>query len=114
MLNENERQELKEKNLNLIDNWVKEFCSDGGYYKVEHAFRSNGKDFRISASKEGIGAASYGKYAQWCHVGGLHNNLETMIAGTEIILHWKEIKSRIIAKREESEQTEELMRKFTV
>ena len=95
MLNENERQELKEKNLNLIDNWVKEFCSDGGYYKIEHAFRSNGKDFRISASKEGI-------------------NLETMIAGTEIILHWKEIKSRIIAKREESEQTEELMRNFTV
>ena len=52
MLNENERQELKEKNLNLIDNWVKEFCSDGGYYKIEHAFRSNGKDFRISASKK--------------------------------------------------------------
>lgn len=37
MLNENEKQELKEKNLDLIDNWVKEFCSDGSYYKIEHA-----------------------------------------------------------------------------
>ena len=64
--------------------------------------------------KKGIGVASYGKYAQWCHVGSTDNNLETMLFATELILHWKEIKSRIIAKREESLLTEEYLKNFTV
>lgn len=114
MLSEKERQELKKKNLGLINDWVKDFCSDGSYYQIEHAFRSNGRDFRVSVSKEGIGAASYGKYAQWCHVGQPDNNLETMIAGTELILRWQEIKARIITRREESVQTDEYMQNFRV
>lgn len=98
MLNEKEKSELKKKNLELINEWVKEYCEDDFRCMVEHAFRYNGKDYRISASKKGIGVASYGKYAKWCHVGSTDNNLETMLFATELILHWKEIKSRIIAK----------------
>ena len=114
MLSENEKQELKKKNLGLISDWVKEYCADGSNYIIEHAFRSNGKDYRISVSRNGISVAPYGKYAQWCHIGSTHNNLETTNAGTELILHWQEIKSRIIAKREESEREDDLMKNFTV
>lgn len=114
MLNEKEKSELKKKNLELINEWVKEYCEDDFRCMVEHAFRYNGKDYRISASKKGIGVVSYGKYAQWCHVGSMDNNLETMLFATELILHWKEIKSRIIAKREESLLTEEQLKNFTV
>ena len=67
MLNENERQELKEKNLNLIDSWVKEFCSDGGYYKIEHAFRSNGKKVSVQrpTGNTPSGAMSVGCITIW-------------------------------------------------
>ena len=114
MLNEEEKFELKKKNLELINEWVKEDCEDGFRCMVEHAFRYNGKDYRISASKNGIGVASYGKYAQWSHIGAADDNLEKMIFGTELILHWQEIKSRIIAKREESLLIEEQLKNFTV
>ena len=79
MLNEEEKFELKKKNLELINEWVKEYCEDGFRCMVEHAFRYNGKDYRISASKNGIGVASYGKYAQWSHIGAADDNLEKMI-----------------------------------
>ena len=52
MLNEKEKSELKKKNLELINEWVKEYCEDDFRCMVEHAFRYNGKDYRISASKK--------------------------------------------------------------
>ena len=47
MLNEKEKSELKKKNLELINEWVKEYCEDDFRCMVEHAFRYNGKDYRI-------------------------------------------------------------------
>lgn len=43
MLNEKEKSELKKKNLELINEWVKEYCEDDFRCMVEHAFRYNGK-----------------------------------------------------------------------
>lgn len=64
MLNEKEKSELKKKNLELINEWVKKYCEDDFRCMVEHAFRYNGKDYRISASKKGIGYQDLRRWQQ--------------------------------------------------
>ena len=114
MLQEKERQELKVRNLNLINDWVKEFCSDGSIYTVEHVFQRNGRDHRISASKHGIGVCSYGKFSHWCHVNDKENPLEDMASGTELICHWQEVKAQLIAAKEQRIERDKLFKDFTV
>ena len=114
ILSDKEEAELKKKNLLMIDEWVKEFCKDGFNCTIDHVFRENGRDYKLSVSKNGIGVTTYGKYATWKHVDESNSSLFHQISGTNLIYHWQEVKARIIAKREEKSRNDELMMNFTV
>ena len=114
ILSDKEEQELKKKNLIMIDEWVKNFCKDGFYCTIDHVFRKNDRDYKVSISKNGIGVSTYGKYASWDHADDSNSSLFYQISGTELVYHWQDIKARILAKREEKSKHDELMKNFAV
>ena len=110
--------EKKIENLKAINNWCKDLMSgsDKVLY-VDNAYKYNGRAFRISVSKNGIGAKTYGKFSYWSHVNedvSAKDNLLTESDSSEIVYNWKEIKQRILRAKTESDRRHDAMMNFTV
>ena len=116
LLNDDERWELKEKNLNMINEWVKDFCKDGFTCVIEHAFQGKDREWRVFASKSGISLNFYsGKYTDW-H--GLHDSSCDSIEKEEdsyyLIYRWHEIKAQIIDARKLRVEQDTILRNFII
>ena len=103
----------KRENLEAINNWCKSFNLDKTVY-VDNALYCNNRYYRISISKNGIGAYGNGKYSRWLHVDDSHDSLITSKVGSEIIYNWVNIKQLILNAVADYKRKQDIMQNFDV
>lgn len=105
--------EKKKENLLKIDDWCKSLNLNETVY-VDNALYCNNRYYRISISKNGIGAYGNGKYSRWLHVDDSRDSLITSKVGSEIIYNWVNIKQRILNAVADYERKQDIMQNFAV
>lgn len=101
------------QNLIKINDWCKENAVDETLY-INNAVWCNERYYKISVSKNGIGAYGNGKFSQWLHVDESNDSLDKMKVGKEVIYNWKEIKNRILNAIEDYKRKQKIMENFEV
>lgn len=103
----------QKENLIAINEWCKSISLDDIVY-VDNALFCNGKYYRISISKMGIGTYAGGKFSRWLHVVDGSDSLFGQKIGSELIYNWPDVKQKILNAIEDKKRKQYIMENFTV
>lgn len=103
----------KRENLLEINEWCKSVSVDEIVY-VRNALYHNGRVYRLSISKNGIGVRADGRFSSWLHTTDGSNSLFDLTVGSELIYKWESVKERILNALEEHQKRKDIMENFTV
>ena len=104
----------KRENLEAINNWCKSLGLNNEIIYIDNALYCNNRYYRLSISKNVIGANGNGKYSRWLHVDDTSDSLITSRVGSEIIYNWTDIKQRILNAVDDYKRKQNIMQNFVV
>ena len=114
-------REAKIKNLNAINDYVKQQMEEAGFDRpitVYDAFSTKYGTCHISLSRElGIGVKRNGTYSTWCYVrqDRTDDNLINQVIGNDLIYQWKtHVKDKINGTISEEKANRKIMMNFEV